>query len=530
MVVLEESTPQNFDEILAYVGFGDADSRTLQSSWEVVQPHVAEVTTRFYDTIELFPAARAVFADDGQVGRLKHSLARWLAELFQGPHDHAYLGRRLVIGRRHVQVGLPSRFMFTAMSGLRQHLRDLVRAGLPREQADNVVAALDKVLDVELAIMTGAYMSAQDRDRLAELRQVIVSNLPVCVLVLDDKNHVTTATHMSGAWFAGNPIGKNIDDVVVEPLRRLVDVPAAIAEARRTNAPVVFSRLDVELAKGTHSLRITVIPVQHSQAAAMVHVEDLSDVVAFENRAMNAESLASLGTMAASVAHEIRNPLAGISGVVQVVAASLEDGDDRKEALVRVQEQTGRLGGLVGELLTFARPITPTLAFVELRPVVEHAIALALATTKEAPLEGTDLRGLPAPGKPAAQPVPADESRPLRPAGKAARVEVKGQGRARIDPVLFAQVVQNLVQNAIQAGAHEVAVVLASGSVAVQDDGPGIAPEQRERVFLPFFTTKTRGTGLGLPMALKIVEAMRGRLQIKDSPLGGAAFVITLST
>jgi signal transduction histidine kinase len=252
--------------------------------------------------------------------------------------------------------------------------------------------------------------------------------------------------------------------------------------ASSTQEVVDFPRVDVLIDGRRFSVRLTVVPVEHAMAAALLHIEDLTSIVDHEDRARNAENLASLGTMAASVAHEIRNPLAGISGVVQVVASSLPADDDRLPALVRVQHQIARLGELVGELLLFARPVTAAMTAVDLRAAADHAAVAATASV----------------GKPVDQ------------------VTVNGHGEARGDPVLVAQVLQNLVQNALQASPDhvEVHVEVSTARIDVIDDGPGISAADRDKVFLPFFTTKVRGTGLGLPMARRIAEAMSGTLEL----------------
>jgi two-component system sensor histidine kinase HydH len=93
---------------------------------------------------------------------------------------------------------------------------------------------------------------------------------------------------------------------------------------------------------------------------------------------------------------------------------------------------------------------------------------------------------------------------------------------------MLTQVVLNLVQNAVQAGATTVNVVADGSQLRVLDDGPGVALELRDKIFEPFFTTKLRGTGLGLAIAKRLVETMNGSLALCDSPLGGAGFLVAL--
>lgn len=465
-----------FDELLAYVGFTGTDTVALQAAWSTVGPHTGAVTDRFYDNVLRFEGARSVFANDAQVQRLKNSLVDWLKELFTGPHDHAYHARRLAIGKAHVRVRLPSRYMFTAMSGVRVHLRELLRGH------DDACAALDKILDVELAIMTGTFLEESERDNLTKLRDIIVSSLPACILVLDNDLRVSSSTHTHCSFIVGNPTGRLLSDVLMPELALAIDVCGAVARARDTKMVVDYPRIDVVVDGHRSSMRLTVLPVEHPLAAALLHMEDLTTIVDHEDRARHAENLASLGTMAASVAHEIRNPLAGISGVVQVVASSLPDGDDRQPALIRVQHQIARLGELVGELLVFARPVTASMTAVNLRESADQA-AIAAAASVGRSVEN---------------------------------IHINGTGEVRGDPMLVTQILQNLMQNALQAGAKTVVVdvKVSAGYIDVIDDGPGINSVDRDVVFQPFFTTKVRGTGLGLPMARRIAEAMTGTLEL----------------
>jgi signal transduction histidine kinase len=176
-----------------------------------------------------------------------------------------------------------------------------------------------------------------------------------------------------------------------------------------------------------------------------------------------------------------------------VIAATLPVDDDRRHALSRVQQQIGRLGVLVGDLLNFARPMTAQFQPVDLFAIAEMAVKDAGAS------------------------------------GEARLATVEGKGAAIADNALLSQVLLNLVQNAWQAGAQHVTLRVSPGAIDVVDDGPGISAAHRGTVFEPFFTTKVRGTGLGLPVARKMLEAMRGTLELTSTstvPPTGTTFAV----
>jgi signal transduction histidine kinase len=475
-------TPMDpMDELLAYVGFTEADTARLRALWPFVEPEARAIADRFYATILRFPRATAVFEDMAQVERLKTTLVRWMSELCAGPHDRAYFELRQRIGRMHVKIRLPQQYMFTAMNLLRE---DLIR--IARFDPETTLSIL-RITDIELAIMLGTYMDEQEHEKLASLRELIVSHLPMTVLVLDGRGHVVSTTDPHSRVLVGaDLLGKSWRDVVAPALAKAADLEKRIQRATETRREIVLPRVDVVLDGVDCAYRVNIAPLDHPMAQTMIHVEDLTDVVASEARAKRAEHLAKLGMMAASVAHEIRNPLAGISGTVQVVQGTLPADDKRAVALQKVQEHIVRLGSLVGDLLSFSRPIH----------VHPRSLDLAVIAQAAASAEPT------------------------------ARVE--GRGTAQGDAALLTQVLLNLIQNAAQAGGSQVRILIDGATMKVVDDGPGIPDDMRERVFEPFFTTKTRGTGLGLPIARKMVEAMSGTLSLCKSPLGGAGFELSL--
>jgi two-component system sensor kinase FixL len=230
-------------------------------------------------------------------------------------------------------------------------------------------------------------------------------------------------------------------------------------------------------------------------------LHDLSVRVAMEEQLREQAALARVGEMAAVIAHEVQNPLAGIRAAVEVIGSRLpqESGDTRV-----VREIVGRidtLSGLIRDLLRFARPPQP-------KPVPVHLASLVAATAEL--LSGD-------------------------PALSAVTLEVEGAAPpALADPELLKIVFQNLFVNAVHAtgGRGRIRVAIQSSGESCRlhfiDDGAGIPAEIRERIFTPFFTTKARGTGLGLPTAKRLVEAQRGAISVECPPGGGTIVTVEL--
>lgn len=199
--------------------------------------------------------------------------------------------------------------------------------------------------------------------------------------------------------------------------------------------------------------------------------------------------LASLGEMSAVLAHEIRNPLASLKGNAQLLAATLPSGEKPRAKAERVVDEAVRLEQLITDLLQFVRtgeirraPVDPGALVREAAGSVEGAVTI-------------DIAGAPA--------------------------------NWTLDAGRIRQVVVNLVDNAVAAGPPASASVRATNGklvIEVADHGPGIPEEDRERIFEPFFTGKTQGTGLGLAVARRVIEQHGGTIAVHDNPGGGALF------
>ena len=220
-----------------------------------------------------------------------------------------------------------------------------------------------------------------------------------------------------------------------------------------------------------------------------------------EVRLRQQETLARIGEMSAVVAHEVRNPLAGISAALQVVASRLPVDGSERAVLDDIQERIGSLNRMVQDLLAFSRHEEPALVPCSLRSVVDEA---AVDIRRDPRLTGVAI------------PVTGDDPTVALDRGQMHRVFV------------------NVLLNAADAMGRrgEIEVKIAGGQsesrVVVADRGRGISPEVLPKIFEPFFTTKARGAGLGLATARRIVEAHGGTLKARPRAGGGAEVVITL--
>ena len=216
-----------------------------------------------------------------------------------------------------------------------------------------------------------------------------------------------------------------------------------------------------------------------------------------------AEHLATIGELAAGLAHEIRNPLAGIAGVVEVMGRELPQASSSRAVLPEVQSEIQHIQAILNDLLAYARPRPPEFHPGDLNATVEQAVFLARQQVRTKPIEIT-----------------------LEPDKKLPRI--------LHDPVQVQQVILNLLLNGIQAIANQgkIAVALRQEGehavVCIRDNGRGISRESLPKIFKPFFTTRKEGTGLGLPLAKGIVESHQGRIQVTSEPERGAQFEVWL--
>ncbi len=222
---------------------------------------------------------------------------------------------------------------------------------------------------------------------------------------------------------------------------------------------------------------------------------------AAESRLREQAALARLGEMAAVVAHEVKNPLTGINGALQIIADRLPAESRDRKIIADIRARIGSLNDSVSDLLVYARPRVPNRTRIELRAILGETASL----------------------------VRQDAA-----AGQVS-VDVAGDNpTVHVDPAMMREVFLNLVLNAAQAmgGIGTVSLTVKNGGdacrISIVDDGPGIPEDIRDKIFEPFFTTRARGTGLGLAIVRRTLEQHDGHVSVECPPSGGTVMTVKL--
>ncbi|HVB40158.1 MAG TPA: ATP-binding protein [Terriglobales bacterium] len=311
--------------------------------------------------------------------------------------------------------------------------------------------------------------------------------------------------------------GLSLEDVfqaaeLREPDGTVLGPAAAILRALFTSAHTLQRKLMIYATPDGERRRlgVTAFPVlrgDHPEPVGLIClVTDLTSIHALEEELQRRKNMSALGEMAAGIAHEFKNALATISGYAQMLTAHLE-GASRGQA-VKIIEQAAMLNNIATEFLTFARPLEVQPERVDLGRLL-HYCADAIRV----------------------QDFPQVE---LRIAGEFPAVAG--------DSVLLTAAITNLLRNACEAIVHSDAQSQHGGHVQVSfaglerqrarilftDDGPGVPAELSEKIFIPFFTTKPSGTGLGLAMVHKIITAHQGSILLTDAAPGHTVFTVLL--
>src|ERR1700756_1474961 len=309
----------------------------------------------------------------------------------------------------------------------------------------------------------------------------------------DPERHIVLLVAGAGAVAICGALLVVLTYTVQRPMVELQQKIAQLGSGDLTVA-VSFARRNDEIGDLGRNFNQMVLQLRESRA----EIERLH-----RTQMSRAEHFATLGEVATGLAHEIRNPLAGIAGVIEIIGRDLPSSSPARAVVKDVRQEIARINHIVTDLLQTARPHPPKVRKSDLNTTVEHAVMLGRQQALSKSVEIT---------------LHKDSSLP----------EVEH------DSDQIHQVMLNLLLNALQAidvnGKIGVTVELrgANAVIEVADNGRGISPDHLPNIFRPFFTTKGDGTGLGLSLARRIIEDHQGRIDVTSAVGHGTTFAVIL--
>src|SRR5262245_9736627 len=517
-----------YQDLQSYVDWTEADRQRVVAAGKLLAPHFPALVEDFYVEIERHPAAqRVITGGPSQVERLKQTLTNWLRDLLAGKYDEPYVARRWRVGLKHVEIGLPQVYTAAALSRLRNGMIRLLRSHWQGDESALCLAlqSLNKLLDLDLAIIGDAYETdyverkqAAERRRLhdvlhqeKELSAGLLAHAQAAVLILDRSGRIVRCNKFVEQLLDGHSAQLEDHDwfdlFVAEQDRAAMR--AALLDAGPKAAPRTAASV-VSQGDCTRHLHWSAVPLHDASGqpfAILVIGHDITNLHEAQQRAMQAERLAAIGQMAAGLAHESRNALQRIGASCEMLELEFEGNQAALALIARIQQSQTHLHRLLDEVRTYGAPIVLDVSPCRITEVWREAWQLlhSLRESRKASLrEHIDVENL----------------------------------TLEADRFRLVQVFRNILDNALAAGGDDVQIEVVCEAalhaarpalrVRVCDNGPGLTAEQRRRIFEPFYTTKPTGTGLGMAISQRIIEAHCGTIAVGDESPCGAQIVITL--
>ena len=436
--------------------------------------------------------------------------------------------------RRFTPTERPMGWMYGGMMGRRMHQNSTageMYQGSPDESAKIIFVGLDMTAieeahrtDIRHAVIMGvilllvgfagitllivfqSYRAARaSLSRIKAFSDNVVENMPIGLIALDDRQRIAAFNHT-----AESLMQISFQDAMGQPAEQILPPELCVAlKCPEIQNRVIEKEIDCTVGDG-HTVPLEtgaslLADENGTRLGYVILFKDLTEVRALRSEIERSRRLASVGRLAAGVAHEIRNPLSSIKGFATYFKQRYQDvPEDRQTAGIMIQE-VDRLNRAVSQLLEFARPVTVSPKASSFKAILEDSLKLIERQAQD----------------------------------KQITINTRNSAhidKVEIDPDRINQVLLNLYLNAIEAMAPggrlqiEVAGSEANSGlkIRVSDTGHGISGEDLSRIFDPYFTTKSSGTGLGLAITHNIVETMGGTIEVKSESGQGTTFTVTL--
>ncbi|WP_027178437.1 ATP-binding protein [Maridesulfovibrio bastinii] len=335
------------------------------------------------------------------------------------------------------------------------------------------------------------------------ITEEIVENLPEAIIACSQQGEVIFINPAARQMLARD---------VFRPGRTAAEIlPQKIVELGEKvmgeGTPIINREMNLKALSNREfpvSINISSIVTSENESIGMMYmIRDMTEVRRLQNRIRKADKLATIGQLAAGVAHEVRNPLSSIKGYATYFGSLFPEGSENRKASEVMTSEVDRLNRVISELLEMARPADLKIKETEVAALIESSLRLVRQEAQSASV----------------------------------KIETHQDGnvsKVKVDPDRLAQTLINLYVNAIQAmpdgGTLSVSTEQKDDQlfIAVSDTGQGLPEGDLGRIFNPYYTTKPSGTGLGLAIVQKIVEAHDGRIEIEKTGPEGTTFKITI--
>ncbi len=371
-----------------------------------------------------------------------------------------------------------------------------------------LVALLSTLLSVRLQKAEAQlFRTASEYDRLALLYRQIFDDINTGIITTGEEDRITSFNHAAEkitGYAAAEVLGKELGRLFPNLSGTPQDHPHPTAEISRKDGeavPVACSWARLNTPAGSENCRVYTL-------------QDLKRLKEMEAKVQQAQKMATIGEMAAGIAHELRNPLAAISGAAQLLEKDLAGSSANQRLFNIIIRECDRLGETIDDFLLFSRPVTPEKEWFPLRALAAEAVE----TLRQNPNWSKELT---------------------------VALEIPATLECWADPQLVRQLLTNLLSNSGHAcrksPGPRIAIRAEEGPlpgagdgseaivVQVEDNGHGIPAAIREKIFTPFFTTRENGTGLGLALARQIAESHGGAIEAHpDRSEEGALFTVWL--
>ncbi len=378
-------------------------------------------------------------------------------------------------------------------------------------QASTVFAQSYRALEGQIA-----QLSSQLEEQVRLLRRTegfltsVLANVPAGILVLDMDGIITLFN-----TYAEQLTGLKAHNIIGQPYVNIfncqITEPDSPVYTLTTGSMIESKEKELKIVDGNHlPVRFStswIIDEKNDKTGVLEVFEDLRVLRDMQERMQQSANLASLGEMAAQVAHELRNPLAGVQGFAQFLEEDIPKDDPVRPTVDRIVQGVKEIDLIAGRLLEFTNPICPMFEKIDLVHLLKEETELIEAEVRGLEKDIEFVLKVP------------EESVPVT-----------------CDPQLLKQAVLNLLKNSIYACKHECRVEISLSwdllrnrvRISIDDTGEGIAAENLEKIFSPFFTTRIKGTGLGLSIVKKIIDVHHGEIKVQSELDKGSQFELVL--